>query len=188
MLDGLMDAEWYNKQNTNLMANSPRDLNIAGLVEIVQEFTLPLESLGFPTFTLLLLSFMWLQPWASCLPYQSCLTERKSLFSCLLAAAGGQAGTCIHVWRHKKGNLPSQCPFPPAPVHLQIFLSACLQRSGRFIWGHNRLVQSHSWPWLSCCDTGVFGDALCTEQMPKAAQPSQVLHQTQNPWYWLRYI
>lgn len=57
-----MDAEWYNKKNTNLMANSPRDLNIAGLVEIVQEFTLPLESLGFPTFTLLLLSFMWLQP------------------------------------------------------------------------------------------------------------------------------
>lgn len=115
--------EWYNKHNINLMANSPRDLNIAGFVELVQEFTLPLESLGFPTFTLLFFSFLWLQPWASCLPCQSCLTERMPLFSHLLAAAGGQAGTCIHVWRHKKGNLPSQCPFPPAPMHSSKYFS-----------------------------------------------------------------
>lgn len=44
------------------MTNSPRGLHIAGLVEVVQEFTLSLESLGFPTFTPLLFSFTWLQP------------------------------------------------------------------------------------------------------------------------------
>lgn len=187
------------------MTNSPRDLHIAGLIEVVQEFILPLDSLGFHTFTPLLFSFTWLQPWASCLHCQSCLTERKSLFSCLLAAAGGKAGTCTHVWRHKKGNLPSQRPFPPAPVHLQTFLSACLQRAGRFIWGYNRLVQSHSWSWLSCCDTGILGDALKFSSLDKtcfllcfvyradaqgcSAQPveCQVLHKRQSPWYLLRY-
>lgn len=109
----------------------------------------------------------------SLLPALSVLSYRKEVFVLLSPGSSWRPGRHLHSCVEAQEGKFATTASLPISISASPKISWCMLAKGwEVIWGHNRLLYSHSWSWLSFCDTGVLGDALCTEEIPKAAQPS----------------